>query len=327
MTIDSIPIAFIVTNALIPLVNKYNELGGLDWRSRFCENADEMVSEHLLLNQDRMRPLGPHSTPRYVGVNKATYWESVDAYGEAVGYDIEFQKYAKEKDWIDKMVMMTNMDVRNIRYQIIKEMLNPQSPGRGFWNQTFDPLDVITAPPTFGVNTFTGTHTHYNTTGAAALANLDVFADAKQHIREHGNVNGNFDCIMNSSDVTAIEKLASWIGNNRANISNSFTDNQFARGLDGEFTYMGINFITEDWMPAGYFVVLGGTNSSKPFKFHECQNPEYRGLLWLEGKNPGRPWLDSYVRRDFRVRTWNRWQGVVYQISANATYTAPSEYA
>jgi len=131
---------------------------------------------------------------------------------------------------------------------------------------------------------------------------------------------------MNSATLVTIKKLASWIGTNRANIGNSFTDNQFGAG-PGDFSYMGINFISEDWMPADYFVMLGGTSTSKPFKFHECQNPAYRGLLWIEGKNPGRPWLDSYVRRDFRVRTWNRWQGCVYEISADATYTPPTDYA
>lgn len=326
-TISSTSIESIVTGLLIPMLDRYNDMSGLDWRGRFTENSDERMHEFEHLDQTTLSQLGAHSTPRYLGVNKGTYQEFTDRFGEAVGYDREFIKYNnKPADFARKMQIAINRDIRRIRFEVIKEMVNPTLLGRGFWNQTFDSNSAITTPPKFGVNTFLASHTHYNVTGAATLADLDVFSDAKQHIREHGVTNGDYVCIMNSADITQIEKLAPWIGTNKANIANSFTDNQFAAGLgDGEFSYMGINFITEDFMPSGYFALMGATGSQKPFKFHEPNNSLFQGLLWEPGHNQNYPWMDSYVFREFRVRTYHRWQGVVYKIGTGS-YTVPSDY-
>ena len=325
-TIDNILIEQIVFSTLIPMVDRYNDLEGVDWRGMLCEDDDETLREFKILAQDKMRQLGPHSTPRMMGENKGTYVEFTDQYGEAVGYDIEFAKYKKANDWIDQMAEAIERDKRRIRFELLREMLNPQSYGRGYWNQTFDSNAGITAPPNYGVNTFTASHTHYNTTGAATITNLDFFLDGMQHIQEHGVVNGDFKIFMNSSDILQVMKIAAWVGTGRANVANVTTNKFSDTGLWGSFDLMGARFITEDYVPAGYVLILGATNRQKPIKFHQSNNPQYRGLMWLPGPNTGRPWYDSHVRREFRVRTFHRWQGSVYQISTNSAYTAPSDY-
>jgi len=135
---------------------------------------------------------------------------------------------------------------------------------------------------------------------------------------------------MNSNDVNSVEQLASWIGTGRANISNEFTDKVSANGLNAEFSLLGIEFVVDDWVPAGYIVMFGGVQKQKPLKFHEPANDQFRGLLWVQGKNDASlgkyPIVDSYVMRFFKVRSWQRWQGCVYQISATGPYTAPSDY-
>lgn len=327
MTIDDVQIESVVANFLIPMINRYNDLEGLDWRGRFTEAADEQLMEFEILNQDRLDPAGQHEFSRFMETNRGTYQEFPLRWGKGVGFDVTFIKRATQQKMIDKFAEGFERDRRRIRFELLKEALNPQSAGRGFWNKTFDTKSRIFAPPNFGVNSFAGSHMHYNTTGSATLTDLDIFADGKQHIREHGTTDGDFICIMNSADITQIEKLAGWVGStNKANIANSFTDNQFANGVQGEFRYMGITFITEDYMPAGYFLIMGATGRQKPFKFHEPNNTQFRGLLWEPGQNSNFPWQDSYVSREFAVRTFHRWQGTVYQISANADYTAPSDY-
>lgn len=327
-TVDNVLIEDVVKGELIPMVNRYNELTGLDYRGLLCENADETVVEYRIPHTNMMRSLGPHSTPYYMGENRGVYQEFTDAYGEAVGFDVEFQKYAKANDYIDKIAEAIKRDQNRIRYEIIKEALNPQSAGRGFWNGTFDANSGITAPPSYGVNSFSSSHTHYNTTGAATIANLDFIMDGMHHIIEHGEVNGDFLVITNSATVLQILKLTSWIGTNRANISNPVTEKASQLGMWGSFSpILGATLRADDYVPANYVIILGGITSQKPFKFHEPNNPQFRGLRWLPGKNPNRPWEDSYVRREFRVRTFRRWQGCVYQVTSNATYTAPSEYA
>jgi len=135
---------------------------------------------------------------------------------------------------------------------------------------------------------------------------------------------------MNSSNITELGKLANWYGNATNIIRNPLTD-LFARtGLERDFELQGINFLSDENMPAGYYVLLGGIKTSKPLKFHEDQNPQWRGLMWLPGKNDERlghyPITDSYFVRLFEVRVFHRWQGVVRQITTSGTYTPPSSY-
>ncbi len=326
-TIDDVLIEEVVTNLLIPQINRYNEYGGLDWRARFCENADETMQEFLHLETDKLPQLGPHSIPTPMGHKKGWYQEFVLRWGASVGFDTTFIQDAKASDYVKKMAVAAQWDLRRIRYEIIKESVNPQSAGRGFWNKTFDTQAGISAPPTWGVNTFTGSHNHYLTTGAATISNLDFFFDGMQHIDEHMDAGGDYICLMNSADINQLRKLVSFVGSNRANISNPATDQMVTQGINKEFEWGGITFVQEQNVPANYVVLLGGTGSQKPFKFHEPNNPQFRGLLWIEGNNGNYPWMDSYVFRQFAVRSFNRSQGVVYQITANANYSAPSDYA
>ena len=44
-TLDDVLIEQVVSNLLIPMVDKYNDLDGLDWRGMLCENDDESLRE------------------------------------------------------------------------------------------------------------------------------------------------------------------------------------------------------------------------------------------------------------------------------------------
>lgn len=318
----------IVASVLIPMFDRYHEHGSLDWRLRFCEDDNEDMHEFELPDNSRLEELGAHSTPRFVAENKGFYQEGVSRYGAAFGFDAVFMQYnATKPEMVKRTNQIIEQDLRAIRFQIIKEAVNPQSLGRGFYNQTFNVQGGITAPPDYKTNSFTASHTHYNTTGSATLSDLDVFDDMKQHIREHGPVQG-FVGQMNSTDLVALEKLGSPVGSDRVNIPSFFTDSLYKNGLvDEEFAYKNILWIPNDDIPAGYIVMFGVSGARKPFKFHQPNNEAYRGLLWEPGPNNNYPWVDSRAFRQFRVRTYNRDMGVVYKIGTGATYSAPSFYA
>lgn len=330
LTVDNVVIETLVSTSLYPMVNRYNDLGGLDWRAKFCQDADEKIVEFDLLDTNKLDKIGPHEIPFYKGSTKGWYQEAYKYYGNAFGFDHEFYMKATASEYEDKVQKMFKYDQRRIRNEILKECLAPASLGRGFYNQTFGTGDSITTPPTYGTNSFLATHTHYLCTGAAAIANFDFISDMKQHIREHGEVS-TYTVIANSTDITAMEKLASWIGTNRANISNPISDRYVNNGIQGEFDYMGCHFITNDWVKAGYVVMIATpSDGGKPFKFHQPTNAQWQGLLWMPGKNDAMfgkyPITDSYAMRLFAIRTWLRWCGVVKQITANAYYTAPTDF-
>lgn len=327
-TMSDTSVENIVATVLIPMIERYNEYGGLDWRLLLCEDDDEQMREFVLPDASRFAEVGFHSTPRFTAENMGTYQEGISRYGMAFGFDAKFEQYnTTSEEWAKRVKQIIQQDLRTIRFEILKECFNPTSLGRGFYNQTYDALGVLTAPPVWGTNTFAATHTHYATTGAATLANFDVFDDMKQHIREHGDVSG-FVGFMNSTDLTAIEKLGSPIGTGRVNIPSFFTDSLYKNGLvDEEFDYKGIRWIKNEWIPSGYIVMIALAGDTKAFKFHQPNNEAYRGMLWAPGPNGSYPWQDSVAFRQFRVRAFNRWMGAVYQISANANYTVPSYYA
>lgn len=330
-TVDDKPIEDIVTGTLIPMINRYNSFDGLDWRGLLCENADTDLIKFDLPDTDRLDQLGPHEIPFMKGSAQGTYQRWVKRYGNAFGFDYTFYQEAKESDFVKKMEKAIEWDRNRIRHNILRAIFAPVAYGDGFYNKTFGNNEGITAPPTWGLSSFASSHTHYLCTGAATITSTTVFETAKQHIREHGKTNGEYLCIMNSTDLQAVAALATWHGNTSStNFMTPLAQRFATEGIESEFELQGINFISDEYVPAGYFVVLGGIGSQKPIRFHEHKNPQFRGLMWIPGKNDATlgqyPITDSYVARIFDTHVFSRWQGVVYQVTANYTYSAPSSY-
>lgn len=331
-TADDVRVEDVVANQLIPLVSRYNEEAGqVDYRGLLCENATTTLMQYNIGNTDRLDLMGRHEIPFYKGDKRGAYQHFVKRYGNAVGFDYEFYKDAPSSDYVDKVAKALALDTRRVRHNILRSMLAPQAYGEGFWNRTYSGIEGISSPPTYGTNTFTASHTHYLTTGTATITGTGIFETAKQHIREHGEVNGDWVCFMNSNNINTLAQLATWHANASTITRNPLTDEFAVRGLEKDFELQGINFLADDWVPADYFVLLGGVKNSKPLKFHEDKNPQFRGLQWIPGKNDVRlgryEITDSYFARLFDVRVYNRWQGVVYQITTNGSYSEPTEYA
>lgn len=205
-----------------------------------------------------------------------------------------------------------------------------------------------TIPPTYKSNTFSGTHTHYLTSGAAQIDPGDI-EDQMEHLRHHGyeiargyrivfmvnsaqgkairtfraNVNGaTYDFIPARSEPGVILPV------NAELVGGQQVPNELA-GLHVIGTYGNVIVVEDDYIPPGYslmFATGGPDNMLNPVGFREHANPGLRGLRLVKGPNADYPLIDSFYNVGFGTGIRQRGGGVVYQYTASASYTPPPAY-
>lgn len=204
-----------------------------------------------------------------------------------------------------------------------------------------------TAPPTYKNNTFDGTHTHYRISGAATVASGDldeIVDDFKSH--GYSSANGTTQILLvNTAEANVIRSFRTATG-----ARSDFIPAQGQPGLiipaqdqllgAGQVAanYRGMNVIgsydqllvvEEDYVPAGYLVALssgGRANLQNPIGLREHANPGMRGLRLVKGRDADYPLIDSYYARGFGTGIRQRGAGLVMQIKASGSYTAPAAY-
>jgi hypothetical protein len=209
----------------------------------------------------------------------------------------------------------------------------------GFWSGDG------TVPPESGGQTFSGSTTHYLTSGSATLDNVDLadlvglplskgygadgrgrllaFAhpDQMRQIRRFRATDGvGAADFIPSSDAPAYLTADKIIG--------SVAPGSYgAIPIAGSF---GPAWVSENSMiPSGYVLVVvsDGPNSSRnPIGFREHPRPELRGLRPIGGGNKDYPLTDCFLARGFGTGVRHRGAGAVMQVTASATYTAPAAY-
>jgi len=211
-----------------------------------------------------------------------------------------------------------------------------------FWNGDGTP------PPPYKNTTFPGTHTHFRTSGAAAVVPADI-QEIVDDFKSHGYSaeNGTTHFIMvNSVEARVIRQF-------RVGVSGAEYDFIPAQGQPGLIVpntqgllgsqpgnaYRGMNVIgsygtalivEEDYIPAGYlsgFASGGAASLQNPIGVREHANAGLRGLKLVKDKSNDYPLIDSYYIRGFGHGVRQRGAGLIMQITANATYTAPAEFA
>lgn len=209
-----------------------------------------------------------------------------------------------------------------------------------------------TVPPDYKSNTFSGTHNHYYTSGAAALDSGDV-EGMFDHLRHHGygeSTGTQMYLMVNSAESPSIRTWRVGVTNANAQVAKYdfipavgsptfITPN--AQGLVGTqppATFRGMNvigaygpaiIIEEDYIPAGYMVLLGSGGEGdlrNPVGIREHANQQLRGLRLLPGNQAGYPLVDSFYSRGFGTGIRQRGAGVVQQITVSGTYTIPTQY-
>lgn len=209
-----------------------------------------------------------------------------------------------------------------------------------------------TVPPTYKTNTFNGTHTHYKTTGGAALTADDLDLLVIDDLASHGYdmENGYRLVTMVHSTVGNVIRGFRSVANGGAGrydfipaqgqpgqVMDLTTQvvgaNRVASTLDG-LTVIGsygpLTIVQEDYMPATHvlsFATGGRDNLLNPVGIREHRQANLRGLRLVKGRNPDYPLIDSFWAVGFGTGIRHRGGGVVLEITADATYDPPAVYA
>lgn len=207
-----------------------------------------------------------------------------------------------------------------------------------------------TVPPSYKNNTFTGTHQHYRTTGAATLVAGDLdemISDFESH--GYSQANGYRQVLMvHTTQSVPIRNFKSVANGGTGTYDfipaqgqpgvvlttnqQYFGQGQVAPKLDGLNvigTYGPLIVVLDDWLPSTHifgFCTGGSESLSNPVGYRENANPNLRGLRLVKGKQPGYPLLDSFWVVGCGTGIRHRGAGMVMEVTADATYDIPSVY-
>ena len=232
---------------------------------------------------------------------------------------------------------------------IMNRLLNP-APRSNEWQHTcyglwsgdgMVPLDYLG-------QTFDGTHTHYLTSGSAAIDSGDI-EDMIHHVTEHGygrlGAQGGQMVIL--AHPNEAQDMTSW----RAGVDYGgattpkwdfiqstlmpafFTTEHLVgalppadfNGLQVMGSYGDAWLIESHYMPAGYIIVAatGGLDSDlNPVGVRHHVNPAYQGLRHIPGNGPY-PIQESFFARGFGTGVGHRGAAVAMQVTISPTYTPP----
>lgn len=204
-----------------------------------------------------------------------------------------------------------------------------------------------TVPPSYKSNDFDGTHTHFRTSGAAVIASGDL-DEIIDDFKSHGYSAENGTTMFAMMNVTEVNTVRGFRVANGARYDfipaagqpglilpqdNSLVGGQVAstfRGLNVAGSYGPLLIIEEDYVPPAYVVSLvsgGPSNIANPIGLREHANAGLRGLRLVKGRDVDYPLIDSYYVRGFGTGVRQRGAGLVMQITANAAYAAPAQFA
>lgn len=196
-------------------------------------------------------------------------------------------------------------------------------------------------PPSYAGQSFDGTHTHFRTTGAATVASGDldeIIDDFKSH--GHSQENGaQIVLFVNSVEGNVISTFRVANGD-RADFIPAQGARFYAEGaLVGDqpaATFAGFPvkgaydeaiIVETSRIPAGYVVGLasgGALAPTNPIMLR--RHPKFPGLTLVDGGSDKYPLVDSYWASGFGTGVRQRLAGMVMQVTASPTYTAPALY-
>lgn len=212
-------------------------------------------------------------------------------------------------------------------------------------------------PPKYKNNTFVGSHTHYKTTGSAALEAVDLDTMIIDDFASHGyNDLGGYRLVLmvNTAVGNVIRNFRSAVNTAQA-LGGNYGRYDFIpaqgqpgqiipattqvigaqqvantlQGLDVIGTYGPLIIVQDDYLPTTHVAAFatGGTdNLNNPVGIREHANTNLRGLRLVKGRNPDYPLIDSFWAVGFGTGVRHRGGGIVLELTANGSYTAPPAY-
>lgn len=202
-------------------------------------------------------------------------------------------------------------------------------------------------PPKWKTTTHSSAHQHYITSGAATIdsGDLEVLAT---HLGHHGytQLNG-YDLILlvNPQEGDVIRTFAVADGDKYTfipteNVGGGVLFNEGGAtivgrprvatvpGLPSIGTWGSFTVVEDDYIPAGYVVALssaGEEGLGNPVGIREDE--ALRGLRLAQDVQRKYPLMDSYYVHGMGTGIRHRGGGVVMEITADASYDIPAEYA
>jgi hypothetical protein len=202
-----------------------------------------------------------------------------------------------------------------------------------------------TVPPAYKTNTFTGSETHYLTSGAATIESedLDVLY-SKLRMKGYSAENGvQHVLLVNPAEGAVIRTFrvatgatydfipaqgqpGAWVDANMTLVGANAPSSTY-QGLNVIGRYGHILVVEDDLFPVGYVTLLGSggrANLNNPVGIREHANAALRGLRLVKGPIADYPLIDSFYQRGFGTGIRQRGGAVVMQITASGTYTNPT---
>lgn len=211
-----------------------------------------------------------------------------------------------------------------------------------------------TVPPTYLTNTFSGTHNHFVTSGAATITSGDL-DEAQDDLASHGYSVANGYALMhlvNKQESATIRTFKSVQNGGTARwdfipaqgtpnflLPTQFIVNRDNGGQQPPATYRGFKvlgsygdaiILENDMFVPGYVVTTatgGAENISNPIGIREHARADLRGLRLVKGRSDDYPLQESYWQRGFGTGVRHRGATYVMQITASGSYTIPAIYA
>jgi hypothetical protein len=206
-----------------------------------------------------------------------------------------------------------------------------------------------TVPPPYKGTTHLGTHTHYLTTGTAALEPADL-TDIETHLYHHGyrlTTGYSLVLLVSRQESLVIRQFTKGAAGPLTGAYDFIPNGNIGGGIRlpegtvvgaptmsqpaGAIGTWGPFVVVEDeYVPTGYVVGLasgGEQNIGNPIGLREHENPGLRGLQLVKGRDNDYPLVDSFYRFGFGAGVRHRGAGVVMQVTVAGSYTPPTIYA
>lgn len=283
----------------------------------------------------------------------------------SLGYDFKWYDVAARYTWkylaeatAGQVASVHNIileaDNRLIFQKVLKAVFNNINRSTTIRGQNFVVYPFYnadgTVPPPFGPYTFTGSDTHYVTSGAATVDGGDLDQMSLTLAKKgYGVLQGSQQILLVNSTQSATIRtfrvatgssydfipaagMAPWLlPTNTGGVvfPQGSAIPSSIKGLPVIGGYGPWIIVENDYIPAGYMVGMasgGQLQANNPVGVREHQNPALRGLRLVKGASPDYPLIDSIYNRGFGTGVRQRGAGIVMQITASGTYTIPAAY-
>lgn len=330
--------------AVLPATRMYNE-DPIDLVNMFAVPIDETYIKLFHRGTTQYELMSEMSKPVQMDIAKGRLLPEPKFWGIGTGWTWKYLMENSAADIAEVQFQLQLEDRDFMRKQSLAPML--EEPGTtaqkwGMWDGNFKTDEGVTTPPSFGVHTFSATHTHYYGTGTPVLSGIqleDLIA-AKFHIKEHGNF-GALVGLFSDKQLAQLEQLALPIWDsakardlgetsgglpalpNINKIDNPLSVEVLTGGLRGAL--MGIDIVQTAYVPDDYFIVA--ERGKGGLFMQEKANPSAKGLIMFPGESNSYPIVNSMQFRWHKFGVRQRGFAVAVQIGvAAASYSSPTVY-